>query len=214
MDCQVRGNLPRRAERPLLALAVCTLLSSCAFYGYGIRNLVHAPLDAGDRCVRRQHLQKLADEAWEKVQEADPQTPHSVHFVLGFKSGFADYLETNRTGEPPLAPPWIYRSSHFDSPEGHQAIDDWFAGFRHGSVVAQESGYRQFVALPLSAQPLRGRRPPPTTPAATAEPDQLPYPRELEPVPPNSGAAEPGAVKSAPPSGAVRIPAPENGLPP
>jgi hypothetical protein len=36
------------------------------------------------------------------------------------------------------------------------AIDRWFAGYRHGAALAQESGYRQLVQVPASAPAARG----------------------------------------------------------
>src|SRR5262249_15411821 len=100
-----------KAERLLLCVALCTLLSGCPFYGYGLRNPAHSPLNAGDKYVRRVRFKNMADEAWAEAQKADPDQRLSVHYELGFKAGFADYLENNRTGQPPVAPPWIYRSS-------------------------------------------------------------------------------------------------------
>src|SRR5437879_5050977 len=123
----------------LLLFALCLWQAGCGFFCYAIQNLAQAPLDAKDRCVMRQRFDDLAEVAWKKAHAKDPTPTCSIHYVRGFKDGYVGYLE-NGSPEPPGEPPWIYRTSHFETPEGIQAIHDWFAGYRHGAQVALASG--------------------------------------------------------------------------
>src|SRR5262249_18316611 len=111
--------------------------------------------DAKDRCVMRQRFYDMADDAWKQARADNPDLPCSIHYVHGFKDGYAGYLDDG-SPEPPGEPPWIYRTSHFETPEGVEAIKDWFAGSRHGALVAMASGYREAaVIIPVGRPPYR-----------------------------------------------------------
>jgi hypothetical protein len=81
---------------------------------------------------------------------------YSVHFARGFKDGYADYLYAGGTGDPPVAPPWRYRKVTYETPQGVQAVEDWFAGFRQGAYAAYTTGYRQFVVVPAAVSGMPG----------------------------------------------------------
>ena len=49
----------------------------------------------------------------------------------------------------------LYWRVYYQNAEGHEAIQDWFEGFRHGASVARASGVRDFVVIPLSSMPPR-----------------------------------------------------------
>ena len=121
-----------------------------------ISNLTHTmliePLQFCDfREEHRTHArhERLAESAWEEFPCYQNGECISPHFARGFKDGFADYLDAGGTGEPPPIPPRSYWRDTSES-GGHQAIRDWFAGFRQGAAVARESGYRQFATISLS----------------------------------------------------------------
>jgi hypothetical protein len=148
---------------------------------YSSRNLYEAPVDARDDCMERAHDRHLGEKAFEEVCKANPNQTYSVHYRRGFVDGFADYLYAGGTGEPPVMPPWRYRRSTYETPEGTQAIQDWFAGFRAGAQTAQASGLRNLVLVPVSAVP------PPTAPGMVVAPrpaesqEELPPPRKFMP---------------------------------
>ncbi|MFM7148591.1 MAG: hypothetical protein ACKO23_01995 [Gemmataceae bacterium] len=91
--------------------------------------------------------------AWKAIRKSDPSKQYSIDYADGFKEGFIDYLDAGGTGEPPLYPPFRYRKSSKASPEMIQGIQDWYAGFRHGSRVAKESGIRSLLVLPMPGPP-------------------------------------------------------------
>lgn len=117
---------------------------------YTTRNFFELPLDSRDDCVERGKHQHEAEAAWKKVQDEHPDHLYSVYYVRGFRDGFADYLYAGGNGEPPVVPPWYYRRTVHETQEGLTATEDWFAGFRHGARVAQESGLRDLVVVPIS----------------------------------------------------------------
>ena len=125
------------------------------------------------RCRNRQ----LADEAWYHFQSALPDCQYSDDFADGFVAGYADYLNNGGNGDPPAVPPFCYRTVKYQTPEGVEAINQWYAGWRHGTLMAKASGMRELEVIPLSAPPInaieRGYGPPIALPPT---PEQLPPP--------------------------------------
>lgn len=95
-------------------------------------------------CVR---FRQMGESAWKLVSEANPECSYSGDYAAGFVKGFSDYLYAGGTGNPPPLPPRCYWKTKYETPEGHQMVQDWFAGFRHGVAEAKRSGYRQFVVI-------------------------------------------------------------------
>lgn len=172
--------------KSFLPLVGLSALSTGCFLCYAARNLVEAPINVADEWCMGHRNKRLAWNAWEEVRKANPTQRYSAYYIRGFKDGFVDYLDAGGNGEPPVAPPWCYRSSKYQTPRGYLDIQEWFAGFRHGAAVARTSGYREIFVLPLAlnSQPLDFGSTLYTV-APLARPPDLPAPR---PVPP---AAEP-----------------------
>ncbi len=126
------------------------LAAGCSMYACAIRNIQVQTIQAVDDCYEQKREAALAEVAWAHEVHAEPDHHSSPAYACGFKDGFADYLYGGGTGEPPPVPPWRYRTIQYESPEGVRAVEDWFAGFRHGTRVARESGYRSLVVVPLS----------------------------------------------------------------
>jgi hypothetical protein len=134
-------------------------------------------------CARNR---RLANEAWGQVQKADPDHAYSKDYALGFKDGFADYLDEGGCAEPPPLPARRYWMIHYRTPGGHAAINDWFAGFQHGVAAARESGYRELVIVPSSVPDPGIPHPPPEPGPEVSHPviePVLPSPRPLLPAP-------------------------------
>jgi hypothetical protein len=147
-----------------------------------------------DDHVDRSRNKQLSEEAWMAFLEAHGPTIYSEDFELGFKEGYQDYLYSGGSGAPPPVPPRYYWRAEFESQEGHQAIQNWFAGFHEGAMLAKRSGLREVVTLTSS---LRRPLPPPPPPVPLPEPptpssEVLPRPRPVPPgeVPPLPPAPE------------------------
>jgi hypothetical protein len=132
-----------------------TSLSGCSVYDKIIHNAIIDPAhydrysDKLGRCVRDKCL---AEEAWDEICARDGDV-YSRHYYRGFMDGFTDYLDAGGSGDPPPLPPRSYWRLYYQTPEGHEAIQDWFSGFRHGADVARASGVRDLVTVPVSSVP-------------------------------------------------------------
>jgi hypothetical protein len=193
------------------------------------RNVVHEPLLALDEKVILRRHERLGRLAWdEMVRQYGCQ--FSDDYRDGFIDGFVDYLTyggcaADCGGEEPMVPavpPPYYRRAKAMSPQGLQASEEWFMGFRHGSSTALASGLRQLVVIPVFDRPKPSTETSPgrfqsmnsgqsqstagPTAAPSTEGEPLPPPR---PVPLGDTDAKPPPAP-APPLG----PAPANPPPP
>lgn len=167
-----------RLLRSLIVIAVLFPGSGCLLLT-GARNLFVEPIASYTlECLEAKRNEALAISAWKSVVEAHPDMEFSLHYAEGFRQGFVDYLNAGGTGAPPPLPPRKYWGVRYETPEGHAAMQDWFAGFRHGAETAAQSGYRNFVVLPTSV--------PPTDPLAVTRPrprETAPGEVSVEPIP-------------------------------
>lgn len=130
-----------------------TLSCGCGLIKNATRNLVHEPAMRAGECQESHRDSSMAADVWRQIESASPGQEHSPHYVKGFKDGFADYLYSGGTGAPPAVPPWHLRTYKYQNPEGHRAVQEWYAGFADGAAVAAQSGYRQWVTVASSAPP-------------------------------------------------------------
>jgi hypothetical protein len=124
--------------------------------------------DCAELCRDR----KWANEAWQKACAPEAGHSFSDDYARGFKDGFQEYVCRGGNGEPPPLPPPDYRALRYQTPEGYHAIEDWFAGYRHGAAAAREGGYRNWVTGPSSLRPPA----PELAPAVAAPPPALAAP--------------------------------------
>jgi hypothetical protein len=175
--------------RYVLLLALCAANGGCSsFLEDSLRNLSEAPVRGLDELAYCSRNQEEAEEAWQLERRKGPER-YSRDFGAGFVAGYADYLDAGGTGSPPAVPPFRYRLVCYETPEGAQAIEEWYTGFRQGAAAARASGGRAARVIPLSAPPINALADRPRTGAAAkpavvppAEaPEQLPPPRKVEP---------------------------------
>ena len=50
-------------------------------------------------------------------------------------------------------PPERYHRKRYATPEGCKAVEDWYAGFRHGAATAMASGLRSVQVIPVQCPP-------------------------------------------------------------
>jgi hypothetical protein len=138
-------------------MCFCTLAclgSGCSFFDYCAYNMIETPFKELNHCQELRHFNALARQAWLHVCATETDHRYSDDYAVGFIEGYVDYLDAGGNGEPPAAPPDRYQLARYHmTPEGVQAIDDWFAGFRHGAAEARASGQRELVVVPLSLPP-------------------------------------------------------------
>src|SRR5690348_180498 len=163
-------------------------------YEDAARNIIESPIRGCDEAHLKLEPRKLARRAWDAYARTHCDGEASSDFADGFKTGFADYLYEGPPGLPPAVPPFPYQLRRYATPEGHAAIEQWYAGFAAGADVARASGLRDNIVIPLSQPPINAveRRlggNPAAPPRADPAPAELPAPR---PVVPPEAAPRPG----------------------
>ncbi len=185
-------------------------LGGCNIAYYAGYNLVHESQQRLDEHRLSKRLRAEARAAWQEVCRQYPGSAFTEEFQSGFTDGYADYLESGGSGQPPAVPPPRYRRNEYLSPQGHALVKDYFAGFQYGTEVAVATGQREFLTVPVllpnpqPEQPLDIRIP--------APPGAAPVAPETAPVP----APAPGPVAPQPapqPPGPMPLPVPELGNP-
>ncbi|MGA2032235.1 MAG: hypothetical protein ABSG68_08275 [Thermoguttaceae bacterium] len=188
----------KQIARLIPCLLCCLVLTGCSLYCNGTQTLLVKPwLFCTDRdaCHTQAKAGKCAAAAWQAHVEANPGDACRKEFERGFRDGFADFLYAGGTGEPPPVPPRRLWNLDYRTPEGHQAVEDWFAGFRCGAAAAREGGCREQMTIrsSLSANKHAG------DPAAPVGVTEQVRPIEVLPTPAPTEAV-PQLRKPAPPS--------------
>jgi hypothetical protein len=167
----------------------------------------HFPYIKNEKQTRRRDA-ALARRAWTEVVAQSGGGGFSKHYERGFLTGFADYMFRGGDGQVPLVPPRDYWQLGYQSERGKQAVDDWYAGFRHGTEECRARGYREMVVvrssllsgyeMPHSEVPLpHDTHTPAPVPAealpvpepATAEPTPAEPPAEADVISPQGDAS-------------------------
>jgi hypothetical protein len=141
-----------------------------------------------------------AEAAWQGVGCKNASGKRNDDYACGFKDGYAEYLFRGGDGEPPLVAPLKYRHIRYQTPEGYQAIEDWFAGYRHGAATARDSGARHWITGPSALEagmPMDAREPHLLAPGTVGPMPEV-LPSQPTPVPPDpmkqSSSGEPPLI--------------------
>lgn len=124
-------------------IAAAVLLAGCTSIEFAHDWWLTDPLDKAFRKQRKttyKNHRDTAQLAWNEFLTANPGCNASQDFEHGFVDGFTDHMNLGGIGEPPYLPPRHYRSGRHESPDGEQAILDWFCGFRTGASDAINRG--------------------------------------------------------------------------
>lgn len=180
----------------LLGILLPLTGAGCGLLHTGTSVIAHKAREAWDDCTEKCRNRAWAREAWDRVCGESSGAVYSKHHARGFEEGFASYLYRGGSGEPPSVPPFEYRGIHGQTPEGYQASLDWFAGYRHGSAVAREGGYRDLITGPSVLRTIPALAPAPASPAVPV-PFHVPSP-----------SAPPGPATDRPPMPTLPVPNP------
>lgn len=137
--------MPRWAKLTLVALVLfspgCNLfLDATHVVGYHVG-------DGVDDIRERKRNREWAETAWNQLASRVPYPHASEDYASGFKEGFAEYLY-HGIETPPSLPPRKYRTIEYQSHEGYRAIEQWYAGYAHGTRTAQQNGTRRLITGP------------------------------------------------------------------
>lgn len=165
-----------RVPVALAILGIGLLSAGCSVVEQGTRVLVAHVTQTVDEFAERQRNGKWAEAAWQDTRTAAwaEGRDYSDEYGRGFREGFAEFLYAGGSGEPPVLPPSRYRRLCYQTPAGFRAIEDWFAGYRHGAAVARDGGFRQWVTGPSA---LLSGGPPLLPPPAPPPQEEIPVPR-------------------------------------
>jgi hypothetical protein len=166
-------------RRQALAVALLIGAAGCtgsSFLAVTARNVTEMPIQHCDQIRMEQTNRHRAERAWGDMVKGFPEQCWSKDYERGFKDGFADYLDNGGNGEPPATPPFCYRLWPYQTPQGLREIDEWYAGFRHGSGVARTTGLRETIVIPLSSPPINAVERFPSTDPPLGGPVSLPRP--------------------------------------
>ncbi|QDS88823.1 hypothetical protein EC9_30180 [Rosistilla ulvae] len=89
--------------------------------------------------------------AWHERKACFANEDYRYHFRDGFRQGYED-VANGGNGCTPAFPPRSYWSWKFQSPEGQQRVNAWFAGYPHGARAAEEDGLGNYGEIPMSYQ--------------------------------------------------------------
>lgn len=161
-------------------VAVCLVSSGCSITGKGItgkffRTVLWEPAvycDRKDDARSRSRYDQLGEIAWIEVRNANAEMTFSPHFEQGFKEGYSEYLYAGGSSTPPPVPPRRYWNDRWQTPEGHVAIGDWYAGYHEGVALAVSQGCRHYAVVPggANAPAMVCRLPEVVDPAVLPEP--------------------------------------------
>jgi len=194
-----------RAKRIVFALVLCTLATGCNIYKYSVYNMFTASVSTANEACNLTQNCLAAEEAWkEEKTKACPEANYSHDYAHGFKDGYADFLDYGGSGLPPATLPILYRTTCYQTPEGHRAIEDYYAGFAHGAASARASGLRNLKVVPGNGVGLPPTRqelyvpPPGVRDGGATNGENLPPPTMPAEVPPPNVLTVPGGVRIPP----------------
>ncbi len=141
------GTQQMRSRVASWLIGFCLLATGCRTAENAICNLKQEVKLAGAEVHEHHRYRALAKAHWEQI-EAESGRAFSKDFETGFVDGFVDHLTFGGNNQAPSVPPKHYWATRYRTPEGHRAIEDWYAGFRLGVTTAQQSGYRQWITTP------------------------------------------------------------------
>jgi hypothetical protein len=192
-----------RKTRFAAMAALCFCFAGCSLIkGAGRTLFVEPAVFSANKDSHRAHHRdrQWAEDAWNAEMAANPELCCSEEYKRGFEDGFADYLYAGGTGEPPPVPPRRLWNLDYRTPEGHKAVELWFAGFRRGAYAVREAGYRDFVTVKSSLldcnhSDASGR--PSGVPDDEKPFEVIPLPQPAEPVSNARNPTQPGLKTSS-----------------
>lgn len=88
-----------------------------------------------------------ACDAWRQSPDYVARRPATRDYSNGWKRGYF-VVSTGGSCEPPVVPPQCYFSPKYQSPEGAEAIHQWYSGFQDGARAAVQSGAPNWHPVP------------------------------------------------------------------
>ena len=105
--------------------------------------------------MMQRHVSRLHDRVWAKrafhLRYGHCNRMHADHFEEGFLAGYCDIYEGG-DGQTPTLPPKKYWGFQYQSEEGYEMQQAWYAGFEQGAVSAKGDGSSRYRGIQLSRE--------------------------------------------------------------
>jgi hypothetical protein len=131
--------------RYIALVAWCMSTMGCTICQLARRTIWQEPAAYSWKHDRRRSSETYLQWANAELAEQASRCPDlfgDPDYVMGFRDGFIDFVWAGGTGEPPPVPPRQFWNVMLRSPDGKVRAELWFDGYRHGSAVARDGGYR------------------------------------------------------------------------
>jgi hypothetical protein len=140
----------KRMVQSLLAFA-WVACAGCSMYESITRNSILEPAATTNLQLTavRDHI--VAKDVWQTVVASEPGQNYSLDYGEGFRCGYADYLKEGGVTIPKALPPYRYWTRAYQTPEGRAAVDDWYAGYQRGAIMAHDGPCRDLATVPTIA---------------------------------------------------------------
>ena len=135
--------------RPILILVCLTSLSGCSLQRTAAHNLGYEHhLRHGDNSLERE-IRADAHAALRQLCGKHAHQSFTAEYELGFSDGYFDFLDRGGPVQPPTLPPASLRKKKYLTAEGQAKIRDYFLGFQYGGQIAESTGRREFLTVPI-----------------------------------------------------------------
>jgi hypothetical protein len=132
----------------LLLLLLSLLSAGCQQFALAAQNIAFEAGLCTDTACECVEYRQLAKQAWSKFHDGQPGKNWPDDFIDGFLDGYVHFLREGRPDHAPPVPPARFWHKFYMSPEGHQAAEQYLAGYQAGTDAAQESGRRMYQVVP------------------------------------------------------------------
>ena len=102
-----------------------------------------------DEHCNSMHTELTGMEAWARWSWCYNELTHPKDFACGFRAGYLDVVNGG-VGCQPTLPPKQYWKACYRNAEGHCRVNQWFEGFSHGAVAAEQDGANVYGHIPMS----------------------------------------------------------------
>ena len=138
-----------RVWREILILVCLGSLAGCSLQRTTAHNLgFEHHLRRGDNSLERE-IRADAHAALRQLCGKHDRKSFSQEYELGFSDGYFDFLDRGGPVQPPPLPPTSLRRKKYLTAEGQAKVRDYFLGFQYGGQIAESTGRREFLTVPI-----------------------------------------------------------------
>ena len=135
--------------REILILVGLSSLAGCSLQRTAAHNLgFERHLRHGDNSLERE-IRADARATLRQICGPHAHPSFTEEYELGFSDGYFDFLDRGGPVQPPTLPPTSLRRKQYLTAEGQAKVRDYFLGFQYGGQIAESTGRREFLTVPI-----------------------------------------------------------------